>query len=54
MMQKTQTIEFAVTCTGGKISKMGRISILQPKTHFAGGEIKWYEDRPKAQKVQSP
>lgn len=42
-----QTVEFAVTQNNGVINKIGRTSILQPKTNFKGGSIKWYEDRPK-------
>lgn len=44
---KTQTMQFAVQKKNGVIEKVGRSSILTPKTNFKGGEIKWYEDKPK-------
>ena len=46
-MQNTQTIEFAVTRDKGNITRIGGTSILEPKTHFKGGSVKWYEDKPK-------
>lgn len=45
-MQK-QTVEFAVKRNNGIITRVGRTSILQPKTNFKGGSVKWYEDKPK-------
>jgi len=42
-----RTIEFAVTRSKGKITGIGRTSVLQPKTNFKGGSVKWYEDKPK-------
>lgn len=45
-MQK-QTIQFAVQSKNGVIEKVGKSTILQPKTNFKGGSIKWYEDKPK-------
>lgn len=44
---KTQTVEFAVTRNKGTITRVGRTSILQPKTNYKGGSIKWYKDKPK-------
>ncbi len=44
---KKQTVEFAVTRNNSIIDKIGRSSILQPRTNFRGGSIKWYEDKPK-------
>lgn len=44
-MQKTQTVEFAVTRNKGTIARVGKTGINQPKTNFKGGSIKWYEDR---------
>lgn len=44
---KTQTVEFKVTRNRDNIIKVGRSSILQPKTNFKGGSIKWYKDKPK-------
>ena len=41
-----QTIEFAVKKTDGVV-QVGKSAILQPKTNFQGGSIKWYEDRTK-------
>lgn len=45
-MQK-QTIDFAVQSKNGVIQKVGKSTILQPKTNFKGGSIKWHEDKPK-------
>lgn len=42
-----QTAEFAVTHKDGRISKIGKAVILQPKIRFGGGSVKWYEDKPK-------
>lgn len=44
---KTQTVEFAVTRNKGTITRVGRTGVLQPKTNFKGGFVKWYEDKPK-------
>ena len=44
---KTNTIQFAVQSKNGVIEKVGKSTILQPKTNFKGGQIKWYEDKPK-------
>lgn len=45
-MQK-QTVEFAVKHDNGTITRVGRTGILQPKSNFKGGSVKWYEDKPK-------
>ena len=42
-----QTIEFAVTRNKGSITRVGRTGILQPKTNYKGGSVKWYKDKPK-------
>lgn len=42
-----QTVEFAVETKNGVVQKIGRSSILQPKTDYNGKGIKWYEDKPK-------
>ena len=44
---QTQTVEFAVTRNNGNITRIGRTSILQPKTSFKGGAVNWYEDKTK-------
>ena len=44
---KTQTMQFAVQSKNGVVQKVGKTTILQPKTNFKGGSIKWYEDKPK-------
>ncbi len=44
---QTQTMQFVVQKKDGVIEKVGRSSILVPKTNFKGGEIKWLEDKPK-------
>lgn len=45
-MQK-QTVEFAITRKNGSITKVGRTGIVQPKTNYKGGSIKFYKDKPK-------
>ena len=42
-----QTVQFAVIRNSGTITRVGRTGILQPKTNFKGGSVKWYEDKPK-------
>lgn len=44
---KTQMVEFATTQDKGSITRIGRASILQPKTNFKGGAVKWYVDKPR-------
>ena len=45
-----QTIQFATVTKNGVVQKVGRSTIVQPKTNFKGGSIKWYEDKKKADK----
>lgn len=40
-----QTIQFAVQTKNGVIEKVGKSTILQPKTNFQGGSIKWLPDK---------
>lgn len=47
---KKQTIEFATVINNGAIEKLGKSSVLQPRTNFKGGSVKWYEDRKKGGK----
>ena len=47
---KTQTIQFATITKNGVVQKVGKSTILQPKTNFKGGSIKWYEDKKKIDK----
>ena len=47
---KTQTIQFATVTKNGVVQKVGKSIILQPKTNFKGGSIKWYEDKKKEDK----
>ena len=42
---KTQTIQFATVTKNGVVQKVSKSTILQPKTNFKGGSIKWYEDK---------
>ena len=42
---QTQTIQFATVTKNGVVQKIGKSTILQPKTNFKGGSIKWYEDK---------
>lgn len=46
----TQSIQFAVVTKNGVVQQVGKSTILQPKTNFKGGTIKWYEDKKKADK----
>lgn len=41
---RKSTITFAVKTTNGVVTEIGRSSILQPKTNFKGGSIKWLDD----------
>lgn len=45
-MQK-QTIQFAVQSKNGVVQKVGKSSILQPKTNYKGGKTNWLPDKPK-------
>lgn len=45
-MQK-QTTQFATQTNNGVVQKVGKSTILQPKTNFQGDSIKWYADKPK-------
>lgn len=36
---KTQTIQFATITKNGVVQKVGKSTILQPKTNFKGGSI---------------
>ena len=36
---QTKTVEFAVTHKDGRISKIGKAVILQPKIRFGGGSV---------------
>lgn len=49
IMQK-QTIQVATVTKNGIVQKVGKSTILQPKTNFKGGHIKWYEDKKKNDK----
>jgi len=42
-----QTNQFAVVTENNVVKQIGRSIILQPKTNFKGGSIKWLEDKPK-------
>ena len=44
---RTETVEFATVRKDEVIQTVGRSTIKQPKTNFRGGQIKWYEDKPK-------
>lgn len=46
-MQQKQTVEFAVVKDKGNVTRVGRTGILQPKTNFQGGSVKFYEDKHK-------
>lgn len=42
-----QTIQFAVSRNNGIITRVGKTSILYPKTNFKGGSVKWLGDKTK-------
>ena len=44
---KTQTVEFATVRKDGVIRTVGRSTIIQKKVNYKGGQIKWYEDKPR-------
>lgn len=44
-----QLIVFTVEKTNNIITSIGKSYISHPKIHFAGGCIKWYEDKLKQQ-----
>ena len=44
-MQQKQTVEFATVIKNGVVQKIGKSSILQPKTNYSGkGSTKWFDD----------
>lgn len=45
-MQRTKA-DFAVKTKDGVVTKVGRSRVYMPKANFAGGSVKWIEDRPK-------
>ena len=44
---KKQTAEFVITTENKTVTQVGRSSITQPRTCFRGGEVKWYQDKPR-------
>lgn len=46
-IMKKQTTEFAVVTENKTVTQVGRSSIMQPRTCFRGGEVKWYQDKPR-------
>lgn len=42
---KKQSIQFATQQKNGTIQRVGKSTILLPKTNFKGGSIKWHEDK---------
>lgn len=41
---KKQTTQFATVTKNGVIQKVGRSTILQPKTNYQGKGTKWFDD----------
>lgn len=39
-----QTMQFATLTEKGVVTRVGHSTILQPKTDFKGGSIKWADD----------
>lgn len=48
-MQK-QIMQFAVQTKDGIVERIGKSSIIQPKTNYSGKGTKWYQDKPKTGK----
>ena len=44
---KRSILTCAIKKSNGVVTQIGRGYILQPETHFRGGEVKWYQDKPK-------
>ena len=38
------TVQFAVQSKNGVVEKVSKSTILQPKTNFKGGSVKWFDD----------
>lgn len=47
---KKQTTEFAIQTEKKVVKNVGRSTIVQPKTNFGGGHIRWCKDKPKKNK----
>lgn len=45
-MQKS-TVEFVVETKNGAVQKVGKSVLIQPKTNFKNGSVKWHKDRKK-------
>lgn len=41
---QTQTVEFAIEKKNGVITRIGKSTILQPKTNYNGKGTKWFDD----------
>lgn len=41
---KKQTMQFAAVSKNGVVTQVGRSEVLQPKTNFKGGSVKWFDD----------
>ena len=41
---KKQTTEFATVSKNGVVTQVGRSTVVQPKTNFKCGSIKWFDD----------
>lgn len=45
---KKRKAKFAVVTENKTVTQVGRSSIIQPRTYFRGGEVKWYQDKPRS------
>lgn len=41
----TQILTIAVKRNNGVVTQIGRGYIMQPRTNFQGGAVKWYPDK---------
>ena len=42
---KSQTVSFATQTKDGTVTRIGKSTVLQPKTNFKGGSIRWTNDK---------
>lgn len=50
---KKQETTFAVNTNNSTPTQVGRSTIMQPKTFFKGGSIKWFDDSKLLKKTEN-
>lgn len=48
----TQILTSAVKRNNGAVTQIGRGYIMQPRTNFKGGTVKWYQDKLKGESYE--